>query len=207
LPPLRFAYDALEPYMDAKTLEIHHSKHHAAYITALNVLIAEQPQLHSISIEELLRRLDTVPKSIRDKVAFNAGGHANHQFFWKILKPGAASEPKGVLKVAIDQAFGDFTSFKKQFTQAVISLFGSGWVFLVVDPKRGGALALHTAKNHESVLPLGTPGLLICDVWEHAYYLKHQNRRSDYMEAYWNLVDWEVVAARLEGIHAGKKQL
>jgi Fe-Mn family superoxide dismutase len=208
LPPLRFAYNALEPYMDAKTLEIHHSKHHAGYIKALNVLIADQPQLHDISIEELLRRLDTVPESMREKVAFYAGGHANHQFLWKILKPAQAfSEPKGIIKSAIVQAFGDVENFKRQFIQAVLSLFGSGWVFLVVDPKQGGLLAIHSAQNNESVLPLGTPGLLICDMWEHAYYLKHENRCIDYMEAFWNLVDWDVVSNRLSGIREGRKQL
>lgn len=207
LPPLRFPYDALEPYMDALTLERHHAQHHAAYISALNTLIADQPQLHGISIEDLLRRLHMVPMTIREKVTFHAGGHANHQFLWKILNPRGNTQPKGVLKVSMERDFGSIAHFKKQFNEAAITLWGSGWVFLVVDPQRGGRLALHIAKNNESVLPLGMPGLLICDVWEHAYHLKYQNRPADYMDAYWQLIDWDVVTKRLEGIHAGKKQL
>ncbi|MBW4471500.1 MAG: superoxide dismutase [Stenomitos rutilans HA7619-LM2] len=207
LPALRFAYDALEPFIDAETMQVHHQLHHQTYINNLNAAIKDYPQLHQMSIEDILRQLDQVPESIRATVRNQGGGHANHQFFWKILKPGPATTPEGVLGEAIAQAFESFDNFKTQFHAAGLKLFGSGWVFLVVDPKDGSKLKIHTTANQDSVLLEGLPGLLCCDVWEHAYYLKYHNRRADYLEAFWHVVDWDVVARRLEGFRAGKRQL
>jgi len=207
LPKLRFGYDALEPYMDAKTLEIHHSKHHAGYITNLNAALKDYPELHNMTIEDLLRNIERMPEAIRLTVRNQGGGHANHQFLWKVLKPGPATQPKGALLEALNKDFGSFEKFKTEFTDASLKLFGSGWVFLVIDPKDSGKFKIFSAKDHESVLYHGTPGLMICDIWEHAYYLKNQNRRADYLQAFWNIVDWDVVGVRLEGIRQGKKQL
>jgi Fe-Mn family superoxide dismutase len=206
LPKLRYAYDALEPYMDAKTLEIHHSKHHAAYIENLNKALQPYPAFQQMTIEELLSNIKKVPEAIRLTVRNQGGGHANHQFFWKILKPGPETKPQGALLEAINKDFGSFDQFKKTFSEAAVKLFGSGWEFLVMDPKDGGKLKLFSAKDHESVIPRGTPGLLICDVWEHAYYLKHQNRRAEFLEDFWQMVDWEVVGQRLEAARMGKTQ-
>lgn len=207
LPKLRYGYDDLEPYMDAKTLEIHYSKHHASYITNLNAALKDTPELHNMTIEELLRNIDKVPEKIKLTVRNQGGGHANHQFLWKILSPGPQKPPQGALLEAINQSFGSFEKFRAEFTEAAVKLFGSGWVFLVIAPKEDGKLKIFSAKDHDSVLYYGTPGLLICDVWEHAYYLKHQNRRPEYLEAYWSLVDWGVVGHRLEGIRQGKNHL
>jgi Fe-Mn family superoxide dismutase len=207
LPQLRYGYGTLEPYMDAKTLEIHHGKHHETYIKNLNAALKDYPELHDMGIEDLLRNIAAVPEKIRQIVRNQGGGHANHQFLWKILSPAPNKKPEGAILAAINQSFSSFEKFKTDFTNAAINLFGSGWVFLVVDLKENGKLRIFSAKDHDSVLYYGTPGLLICDVWEHAYYLKHQNRRPDYLEAYWNLVDWSVVDRRLEGIKEGKKLL
>lgn len=207
LPKLRFSYDAFEPYIDAKTMEIHHSKHHRAYIENLNSALQKYPEWHNSSIEEILRRLDEIPSEIRQTVKDQGGGHANHQFFWKIIKPGPETQPKGALLKSIEESFGSFQNFKDEFTSRGQKLLGSGWVFLVVDPKDHGRLKIVAYGNHESVLYHGTPGLLICDVWEHAYYLKYQNRRADYLKNFWSIVDWEVVASRLSGIREGRKQL
>ena len=207
LPTLRFSYDALEPFIDAQTMRVHHQLHHQTYINNLNAAIKDYPQLHQMSIEDILRHLDQVPETIRETVRNQGGGHANHQFFWKILKPAPANIPEGVLAKVIAETFDSFDNFKAQFQSAGMKLFGSGWVFLGVDPKAEGKLKIHTTANQDSVLLEGLPGLLCCDVWEHAYYLKYQNRRADYLEGFWHVVDWDVVARRLEGIRAGKKQL
>ena len=207
LPKLRYDYSGLEPYLDAKTLEIHHSKNHASYIQNLNAALTDYPELHELTIEEILRGIDQVPEAIKLTVMNEGGGHANHQFLWKILSPAPNQKPEGTILEAIQQTFGSFENFKTEFTDAAIKLFGSGWVFLVVAPKENGKLKIFSAKDHDSVLYYGTPGLLICDVWEHAYYLKYQNRKSEYLEAYWNLVDWQRVGLRLEGIRQGKRQL
>ena len=207
LPPLRFNYDALEPYLDAETLEIHHAQHHANDVKNLNAALVAYPELHDLTIEELLRAIETVPDAVRPTVRQYGGGHANHQFLWKVLSPAPNLPPQGGILAAINDGFGSFEKFKSEFTEAAIKLFGSGWVFLVVDPQANGRLKIVSASNHDSVLYYGTPGLLICDVWEHAYYLKHQNRRQDYLGDYWRLVDWKIVDQRLEGIRLGKKQL
>ena len=207
LPPLRFAYDALEPFFDRETLRLHHQRHHQAYIDNLNAVLQDYPQFHQMTIEKLLRHLNEVPEVIRTTVRNQGGGHANHQFFWKILTPAAAKVPTGDLAEAIARDFGSFEKLKTAFNEAGLKLFGSGWVFIVVEPKNDGKLKVSTTQNQDSVLLEGLPGLLCCDVWEHAYYLKYQNRRAEYLEAFWNVVDWDVVAKRLEGIRAGKKQL
>ncbi len=207
LPVLRFPYDALEPFIDAETMQVHHQLHHQNYIDNLNAAIAEYPQLHQMSIEDMMRHLDQIPEVIRETVRNQGGGHANHQFFWKILKPASATLPTGVLAEGIAQTFDSFENFKVQFHDAGMKLFGSGWVFLVIDPKADGKLKIHTTTNQNSVLLEGLPGLLCCDLWEHSYYLKYRNQRANYLEAFWNVVDWDVVGRRLEGIRAGKKQL
>ena len=184
LPELKFSYEALEPYMDAKTLEIHHTKHHAGYVTNLNIALKEFPELHNMTVEDLLRNIETIPESIRETVRNQGGGHANHQFFWKILKTGPASEPSGEFAALLNKDFGSFEKFRNAFDEAVIKLFGSGWVFLVVDPKDNEKLKIKSMKNHNSVLSEGTPGLLICDVWEHAYYLKHQKSQGRFLQSF-----------------------
>ena len=207
LPPLRFAYDALEPYIDAETMRLHHDKHHQTYVTNLNAALKDLPQFQNMTVEEVLRHLGDVPEEVRTAVRNNGGGHANHQFFWKILGPGAGAGPAGKLASAINQEFGSFAAFQSAFAAAGAKVFGSGWVFLVTDPQDSSRLKLHTTANQDSVLLEGLPGLLACDVWEHAYYLKYQNRRPDYLAAFWNVVDWEVVGQRFDGVRAGKKQL
>ena len=210
LPKLRFEYDALEPFIDAETMRLHHSKHHQAYLDKLNAALAAYPELHQMSIEEILIHFPQLPEALKPVVRTQGGGHANHQFFWKILKavPGTGpTEAVGPLADAINDAFGSFAAFQEEFTNAAMKVFGSGWAFLVLDPKNGGKLKVHTTANQDSVLLEGLPGLLCCDLWEHAYYLKYKNRRADYLAAFWNVVDWEIVGRRLEGMRAGRKQL
>ena len=207
LPPLRFAYEALEPYIDADTMRLHHDKHHQTYIDNLNAALKDYPQFHQRSIEDIMRHLNDVPEAIRTTVRNHGGGHANHQFFWKILGPHQGTRPTGTVAEAITQEFGGIDNFMAAFSSAAAKVFGSGWVFLVVDPKEGGKLKIHTTANQDSVLLEGLPGLLACDVWEHAYYLKYRNRRADYLAAFWQVVDWNVVSQRLENFRAGKTQL
>ena len=199
LPDLGYAYDALEPHIDARTMEIHHSKHHQAYITNLNNAIAGKADLEAKSICELVADLSAVPEDIRTAVRNNAGGHANHAFFWKVIAPGGAKAPSGALAAAIDSAFGSFDSFKETFAKAGATRFGSGWAWLV--KKSDGSLAVCSTANQdtpcmgEAVAECpGTP-ILGLDVWEHAYYLHYQNRRPDYIAAFWNVVNWNAVAA------------
>ncbi len=199
LPSLSYAYDALEPHIDARTMEIHHTKHHQAYITKVNDAIAGT-ELESKSIEALISDLAAVPDAIRTAVRNNGGGHANHSLFWSVMGPGKGGSPSGDLAAAIDKAFGSFDAMKEKFAAAGATRFGSGWAWLVVD---GGELKIGSTANQDSPLMgqaiagIGGTPLLGLDVWEHAYYLHYQNRRPDYIEAFWKVVDWDAVAARL----------
>jgi len=207
LEPLPFAFDALEPYIDAAPMQIHHEKHHQAYITNLNAALKGYPELHDLSIEELLRWHNEVPVTIRQTVHDQGGGHLHHQFFWKILKPGVAgATPTGALAQAIDRDFGSFDGFKAKFVETGAKHFASGWVFLVANPA-DGKLEVLSRPNHDSVLLEKKTALLINDLWEHAYYLKYQSGRVDYLNAFWNVVNWEYVGQRLESVLAGKVQL
>lgn len=192
LPSLPYAFDALEPYIDTMTMQIHHGKHHAAYIANLNKAIAGTP-FEEMPINELLARLDTVPESIRTTVRNNGGGHSNHTLFWTIMAPGAGGKPTGALAAAIDAAFGGFEAFKEQLSAAAISRFGSGWGWLVV--KSGGSLAIYSTPNQDSPIMQGDTPILGIDVWEHAYYLKYQNRRPEYVANFFNVINWDQVAA------------
>ncbi|MGI9037563.1 MAG: superoxide dismutase [Gemmatimonadota bacterium] len=192
LPELGYAYDALEPDIDARTMEIHHSKHHAGYTKKLNAALEGHSDLQNKSIEELLGSLDSLPEDIRKDVRNNGGGYANHSLFWKILAPGGASEPTGDLAKAIDDEFGSFGAFRAKFTSAATGQFGSGWGWLKVST--GGRLRVYSTPNQDSPLSAGFSPILGCDVWEHAYYLKYQNERPKYVEAFWNVVNWDAVA-------------
>jgi len=209
LPPLPFAYDALEPVIDAETMHLHHDKHHQTYVEKTNAALEKHPEWLGLTIEEVLRRLPELPEDIRTTVKNQGGGHANHQFFWKVLTPNAPKGPSGDLKAAIEAEWGTVEAFKTAFEAAGAALFGSGWVFLVARPKQDFKLEILTLPNQESVLTQAepAPGLLICDVWEHAYYLKYNNRRADWLKAWWGVVNWDYVGERLAGVHAGKKQL
>ena len=199
LPELGYPSNALEPHIDARTMEIHHDKHHAAYVTNLNNAIAGKGDLESKSTEELITDLGSVPEDIRTAVRNNGGGHVNHTFFWKLIAPGGAKAPSGELAAAIDKAFGSFDAFKEAFAKAATTRFGSGWAWL---SKTADGLAISSTANQDNP-PMGpdfggtkgsTP-ILGLDVWEHAYYLNYQNRRPDYIAAFWNVVNWDVVAA------------
>lgn len=197
LSPLPFAYDALEPYIDAATMQIHHDKHHQAYITNLNTALKDYPKLHDFSIEELLRRHNELPVAIRQTVHDQGGGHLHHQLLWKILKPRAAgAEPNGALAASIDRDFGSFDAFKAKFAETGAKHFASGWLFLVVNPE-DGKLEVFARPDHDNVLLEGKSVLLLNDLWEHAYYLKYQSRRADYLNAFWNVVNWDHVGQRL----------
>jgi Fe-Mn family superoxide dismutase len=193
LPPLPYSFDALEPHIDAKTMEIHHDKHHATYVSKLNDALKDQPGLQNKKVEELLRDIDSVPENIRGAVRNHGGGHANHSLFWEIMGPSGGGEPSGDLAGAIDQAFGSFASFKEKLTNAAASQFGSGWGWLVAS---GGKLDVIAKPNQDSPLMEGKTPLLGVDVWEHAYYLKYQNRRPDYLAAWWNTIHWRAVEER-----------
>jgi Fe-Mn family superoxide dismutase len=191
LAPLPYAFDALEPYIDKMTMEIHHDKHHAAYVTNLNKALEAHADLQSLSIEQLLSRLDSVPENIRTAVRNNGGGHMNHTMFWNIMKKGGGGEPKGELAEAIRSAFGSFADFKTKLTQAGVTRFGSGWAWLLV---KDGKLAVDSTPNQDNPIMTGGKAVMGVDVWEHAYYLKYQNRRPEYLENWWNVVNWEEVA-------------
>jgi Fe-Mn family superoxide dismutase len=194
LPPLPYAANALEPHIDAQTMEIHHGKHHNAYVTNLNAALEKAPEVAGKSLEDLLKNLNAVPEAVRTAVRNNAGGHWNHSQFWKTMGPKAGGAPTGKLAEAISAAFGDFEKFKEQFNAAGVGRFGSGWVWLVKD---GGKLAITSTPNQDNPLMEGKPApLLGNDVWEHAYYLKYQNRRPDYLKAWWHTVNWAEVAKR-----------
>jgi Fe-Mn family superoxide dismutase len=195
LPELGYACDALEPHIDARTMEIHHGKHHNAYVTNLNNALAGHADLASKSIGELIADLAAVPESIRTAVRNNGGGHANHALFWTIMGPGKGGRPGGELGGAIDAAFGSFEKFQELFAKAAATRFGSGWAWLYA---RGGKLHVDSTPNQDSPLMDGGTPILGLDVWEHAYYLHYQNRRPDYISAWWNVVDWDAVAANFK---------
>ena len=196
LPDLPYANDALEPNIDARTMEIHHDKHHAAYTNKLNEAIEKHSNLQSKSIEDILRSIDSVPEDIRTTVRNNGGGYANHALFWEIMGPNGGGEPSGTLGDAIQQKFGSFADFKKKVSAAGAGQFGSGWAWLVVDGS--GNLDVYSTANQDSPYMKGHTPILGVDVWEHAYYLKYQNRRPDYLEAWWNTVNWDAVAKRYD---------
>ena len=191
LPPLPYAPEALEPHIDAETMRIHHGKHHQAYVTNANKLLADQPELAKLSPVELLKNLSEAPESIRVGLRNNVGGHVNHSAFWLMMSPTGGGEPTGDLAKAIESTFGSFADFKKQFTDAAMKRFGSGWAWLVV---KDGKLSILSTPNQDPPLLEGYTTILGLDVWEHAYYLKYQNRRGDYASAWWNVVNWPYVA-------------
>jgi Fe-Mn family superoxide dismutase len=193
LSPLPYAYDALEPVIDTMTMQIHHDKHHAAYVNNLNAAIEKHPELGGKSLEALLADLNAVPEDIRTAVRNHGGGTWNHDLFWKVMAPKAGGEPKAELAKAIDAAFTNFASFKAEFEKAATGRFGSGWAWLV---KKGGKLAIVSTANQDNPMSDGATPLLTLDVWEHAYYLKYQNRRAEYVTNWWNLVNWNEVAGR-----------
>ncbi|MGQ7278208.1 MULTISPECIES: superoxide dismutase [Brevibacillus] len=195
LPELPYAYNALEPHIDAQTMEIHHGRHHATYVNNLNAALEGHADLQSKSVEELISNLDALPESIRTAVRNNGGGHANHTLFWQIMSPNGGGAPSGALADAINAAFGSFDNFKAEFTKAATTRFGSGWAWLVVD---GGKLAITSTPNQDSPIMEGKTPILGLDVWEHAYYLKYQNKRPDYINAFWNVVNWDEVSKRFE---------
>lgn len=193
LPPLPYPANALEPYIDEQTMNIHHGKHHQTYVTNLNKALEGHEELAKKSVEELISNLDAVPENIRTAVRNNGGGHANHSLFWTIMSPNGGGEPTGELAEAINNAFGSFEAFKEQFSNAAATRFGSGWAWLVVS---NGKLEVMSTPNQDSPLMEGKTPILGLDVWEHAYYLKYQNRRPEYIAAFWNVVNWDEVARR-----------
>lgn len=190
VPDLSFSFDGLEPHIDAQTMQIHHNKHHATYVKNLNDALKDHKELLEMDIYQLVSDLLQVPEEIRAKVKNNGGGHANHSLFWMILSPNGGKQPTGELGEAIKQSFGDFEQFKQQFGEAALNRFGSGWAWLVLD---GSALKIMSSANQDSPLMEGYTPILGIDVWEHAYYLKYQNKRADYIEAFWKIVDWSRV--------------
>ena len=195
LPDLPYSHDALEPFIDKTTMEIHHGKHHNAYVTNLNNAISGNESLESKSIIELISDLDSVPEDIRGAVRNNGGGHANHSLFWSIMGPGKGGEPSGALGEAINSTFGSFETLKDEFTKAGMTRFGSGWAWLSIS---NGSLVVSSTPNQDSPLMDGDEPIIGCDVWEHAYYLKYQNLRPDYLNAWWNVVDWDNASARFD---------
>ncbi len=191
LPELKFAYDALVPYIDARTVEIHHGKHHKTYVDRFNAAIAGKPQIENLSGEEILANLDKVPEEARAAVRNNGGGAVNHSLYWSVIAPKAGGEPKGPVADAIKAAFGTFAEFKVKFSDAALTQFGSGWAWLVVNKEN--KLEIVKTANQDSPLSAGKKPVLLIDVWEHAYYLNYQNRRPDYIEAFYNVINWEKV--------------
>ncbi|AMV39005.1 superoxide dismutase [Planctomyces sp. SH-PL62] len=196
VPPLSYDFGALEPNIDAKTMEIHHDKHHAAYVNNLNAALKDHPQLQGKPIEELIADLNAIPEGIRTAVRNNGGGHANHSFFWQIIGPGGGGEPKGALADAIASELGGFAAFKEAFNKAATTRFGSGWAWLTVG--KDGKLAVTSTANQDNPISDGATPVLGLDVWEHAYYLKYQNRRPEYIAAFWNVINWDEVGRRYE---------
>ena len=195
LPPLPYDAAALEPHIDAQTMQIHHGKHHAAYVNNLNAALEKHPELQGKSAEELIKQLGAVPDAIRTAVRNNAGGHVNHTMFWQIMGPGKGGAPSGKIGEAINAAFGSFDAFKDQMNKGGAGRFGSGWVWLV---DNGGKLAVESTANQDNPMMEGKKGIFGIDVWEHAYYLKYQNRRPDYLAAWWNVINWDAVNSRLK---------
>jgi Fe-Mn family superoxide dismutase len=194
LPSLPYAFDALEPHIDEQTMRIHQGKHHQAYVTNLNTALEKHPDLQQKSVDDLLRGINSVPEDIRTAVRNNGGGHSNHTMFWQLMGPKAGGQPSGAIADAIKSSFGSFDAFKEQFAKAAVGRFGSGWAWLI---DAGGKLAIESTANQDSPLMEGKKAVLGLDVWEHAYYLKYQNRRPDYIAAWWNVVNWAEVNKRL----------
>jgi Fe-Mn family superoxide dismutase len=193
LPPLPYDFAALEPHIDAQTMQIHHGKHHATYVTNLNAALEKHPDLASKSVEDLVRDLSKVPEEIRTVVRNNGGGHLNHSMFWQIMGPKGGGSPSGALGDAMKSSFGSFDSFKEQFAKAAVGRFGSGWAWLIVT---GGKLTIESTPNQDNPIMEGKKAIVGLDVWEHAYYLKYQNRRADYITAWWNVVNWAEIGKR-----------
>jgi superoxide dismutase, Fe-Mn family len=200
LPPLPYAYDALEPYIDAQTMQLHHDKHHATYVTNLNNAV-KGTQFESLAIAEVVRHLNEIPENIRTAVRNNGGGHINHSMFWQIMRPNGGGAPTGEIASAIDSAFGSFDAFKTAFNDAGAKRFGSGWAWLVLDGS--GKLQVTSTANQDSPITDGLFPILGNDVWEHAYYLKYQNRRPEYLNAWWNVVNWDEINKRFAAAHGG----
>ncbi|MGL4796837.1 MAG: superoxide dismutase [Paraclostridium sp.] len=192
LMPLPYSYDALEPYIDKETMIIHHTKHHQAYVDNLNKIIANNPELSSKSLEDLLTNLDALPSNVKQGVINNAGGVYNHNFFWTIMGPNQSSNPTGDLSIAINKTFGNFDSFKSKFKDSAMSRFGSGWAWLVSD--KNGNLSIISTANQDTPISIGLTPIIGIDVWEHAYYLKYKNKRSDYIDNWWNVLNWSQAA-------------
>jgi superoxide dismutase, Fe-Mn family len=205
LPPLPYDYNALEPYIDTQTMQLHHDKHHQTYVTNLNNALqgldAQYSHLTSLSVDDLMRRINDVPENIRTTVRNNGGGHSNHSMFWQIMGPNGGGQPSGNLAHAIEQTFGSFDQFKAAFTDAGAKRFGSGWAWLVLD--RNGKLQVISTANQDSPLMEGLYPVMGNDVWEHAYYLKYQNRRPEYLNAWWNVVNWDAVGKRYDQARRG----
>ena len=196
VPPLPYDYNALEPYIDTQTMQLHHDKHHAAYVNNLNAALQNAPQFASLAIEDLIRRINDVPENIRTAVRNNGGGHLNHSMFWQIMTPNGGGQPGGELASAINSTFGSFDQFKAAFNDAGVKRFGSGWAWLVAG--QGGKLQVISTANQDSPLIDGLFPIMGNDVWEHAYYLKYQNRRPDYLNAWWNVVNWNEIEKRYQ---------
>ncbi len=195
LPPLPYDFAALEPHIDARTMEIHHGKHHQTYVNNLNAAIEKAPELAGKSLDDLMRGVNSLPEAVRTPIRNNGGGHWNHSMFWQIMAPKAGGEPGGNLGAAIKSAFGDFAKFREQFSAAGVGRFGSGWAWLI---NSGGKLSITSTPNQDNPLMEGQKAVMGLDVWEHAYYLKYQNRRPDYIQAWWNVVNWKEVEKRFQ---------
>lgn len=200
LPDLPYGYDALEPYIDARTMEIHHTKHHAAYVSNLNAALESHPQLSGRPLEDILRNLENVPESVQTAFRNHGGGHINHSLFWNIMGPDCGGEPKSELSKAVNESFGDFATFKAQFEKAATTRFGSGWAWLCRNAE--GGLIVTSTPNQDSPFMEGLTPILCLDVWEHAYYLKYQNRRAEYVSNWWNVVNW----AEVERLYESAKE-
>jgi len=200
LAPLPYDYAALEPYIDAQTMQLHHDKHHAAYVNNLNAALEKHSELQGRSAEDLIRDFNAVPEDIRSAVRNNGGGHVNHTMFWQIMGPNAGGEPTGAIADVISETFGDLNNFKQRFNDAGLKQFGSGWAWLVLDPD--GKFQITSTPNQDSPITAGQFPIMGNDVWEHAYYLKYQNRRADYLTAWWNVVNWDEVNRRLQQARA-----
>ena len=194
VPPLPYDYSALEPYIDTQTMQLHHDKHHAAYVNNLNAALKDNAQFASMNVDDVMRHINDVPDSVRTAVRNNGGGHSNHSMFWQIMTPNGGGAPSGALANAINSTFGSFDAFKAQFNDAGVKRFGSGWAWLILD--QSGKLQVISSANQDSPLMEGNYPVMGNDVWEHAYYLKYQNRRPDYLNAWWNVVNWDAVANR-----------
>jgi Fe-Mn family superoxide dismutase len=201
LPDLPYPFDALEPHIDGQTMELHHGKHHSTYVNNLNAALEKYPELKARTLEELLRELDEIPEAVRTTIRNNGGGHANHSLFWRIMSPKGGGTPSGAIADALASSFGSFAAFKEQFSKAALNRFGSGWAWVVEQPD--GRLMIESTANQDTPLMKGTPPLFGLDVWEHAYYLRYQNRRADYISAWWNVVDWVAINKRLMRQMAG----